>query len=435
MTLPRCWIDAEKCHRGIEALKQYSRDFDEKGKTWRGRPKHDWTSHACFSGETLIKCVDGKKRIDQIVVGDQVTLGGVTGVVTDQKFMGVKRVINLELSNGENLRVTPDHKIFTTRGLVRADSLRYNDTLITEEYLKCLPYQSVNTMGLRAAFIESTNQSNTGTGQSDLCTSRKQAVNTECYIELSQARQKVKKHYLSTVIGKTLTQITGRSGVKAQGVKNTQNTLLSRLMAALSILGRTTATMLANGQPVNLCIGMSGSTTTDPYQKGTTFTTKTTTNLTTQSKTLSSYPIRSTQDCTQKQTHGSDLSKTNVSFSKFKTKLNFGTRLKKVVNGIVTTLRRFGKTNQKQRNSVCFANPTTKPITPTDQSFAPLTVERITEGGSCKVYDLTVNLHHAYSANGVIVSNCDSLRYMFTGYRSKSGWSGGALKRGLKGVA
>ena len=49
MTLPRCWIDAEKCHRGIEALKQYSRDFDEKGKTWRGRPKHDWTSHGADS--------------------------------------------------------------------------------------------------------------------------------------------------------------------------------------------------------------------------------------------------------------------------------------------------------------------------------------------------------------------------------------------------
>ena len=49
MTLPRCWIDAEKCRKGIEALKQYSRDFDEKGKTWRGRPKHDWTSHGADS--------------------------------------------------------------------------------------------------------------------------------------------------------------------------------------------------------------------------------------------------------------------------------------------------------------------------------------------------------------------------------------------------
>ena len=40
-----CWFDAEKCNRGIEALRQYRKDFDEKNKTWRGRPLHDWTSH------------------------------------------------------------------------------------------------------------------------------------------------------------------------------------------------------------------------------------------------------------------------------------------------------------------------------------------------------------------------------------------------------
>ena len=43
--LNRCWFDEEKCGRGIEALKQYRREFDEKLKTWRGRPLHDWTSH------------------------------------------------------------------------------------------------------------------------------------------------------------------------------------------------------------------------------------------------------------------------------------------------------------------------------------------------------------------------------------------------------
>ena len=40
----RCWFDS-KCNRGIESLRQYQRDFDEKGRTWRGRPRHDWTSH------------------------------------------------------------------------------------------------------------------------------------------------------------------------------------------------------------------------------------------------------------------------------------------------------------------------------------------------------------------------------------------------------
>lgn len=43
--LNRCWFDEEKCNRGLEALRQYRREFDEKNKTWRGRPLHDWTSH------------------------------------------------------------------------------------------------------------------------------------------------------------------------------------------------------------------------------------------------------------------------------------------------------------------------------------------------------------------------------------------------------
>tara|TARA_Y100001938_G_scaffold58330_1_gene81676 strand:- start:1517 stop:2248 length:732 start_codon:yes stop_codon:yes gene_type:complete len=47
--IPRCWFDEEKCERGIEALRQYRRDFDEKNKTWRGRPLHDWTSHSADS--------------------------------------------------------------------------------------------------------------------------------------------------------------------------------------------------------------------------------------------------------------------------------------------------------------------------------------------------------------------------------------------------
>lgn len=39
------WFDAERCKRGIEALRQYRRDYDEKGRTFRSRPLHDWTSH------------------------------------------------------------------------------------------------------------------------------------------------------------------------------------------------------------------------------------------------------------------------------------------------------------------------------------------------------------------------------------------------------
>lgn len=43
--LPRCYFNEAKTGHLIEALRQYRKDFDEKGKVFRDKPKHDWTSH------------------------------------------------------------------------------------------------------------------------------------------------------------------------------------------------------------------------------------------------------------------------------------------------------------------------------------------------------------------------------------------------------
>jgi hypothetical protein len=44
--LPRCRFDTDRCSRGIEALRQYRTEYDEKLGAFRARPLHDWTSHA-----------------------------------------------------------------------------------------------------------------------------------------------------------------------------------------------------------------------------------------------------------------------------------------------------------------------------------------------------------------------------------------------------
>lgn len=46
LMLAKCWFDHDRCERGIEALKQYRREWDGKRQVWRERPLHDWTSHA-----------------------------------------------------------------------------------------------------------------------------------------------------------------------------------------------------------------------------------------------------------------------------------------------------------------------------------------------------------------------------------------------------
>jgi len=44
--LSRCWFDKLKCERGLNALASYHKDWDDRLKTWRSQPQHDWASHA-----------------------------------------------------------------------------------------------------------------------------------------------------------------------------------------------------------------------------------------------------------------------------------------------------------------------------------------------------------------------------------------------------
>jgi hypothetical protein len=46
LLLPRCWFDAEKCARGLEALRHYRSDWDAQRQDFRAGPRHDWSSHA-----------------------------------------------------------------------------------------------------------------------------------------------------------------------------------------------------------------------------------------------------------------------------------------------------------------------------------------------------------------------------------------------------
>lgn len=50
--LDATWIDKGRCERGLEALRQYRREYDEKLKDWKQRPLHDWSSH----GADALRC-------------------------------------------------------------------------------------------------------------------------------------------------------------------------------------------------------------------------------------------------------------------------------------------------------------------------------------------------------------------------------------------
>lgn len=60
LMLARCWFDAEKCARGIEALKNYRTRIDEKRRIALG-PLHDWSSHGADAFRYL--AVSGNQQV------------------------------------------------------------------------------------------------------------------------------------------------------------------------------------------------------------------------------------------------------------------------------------------------------------------------------------------------------------------------------------
>lgn len=41
----KCWFDKERCKSGLNALKNYRKQWDDKRKTWLNNPYHDWSSN------------------------------------------------------------------------------------------------------------------------------------------------------------------------------------------------------------------------------------------------------------------------------------------------------------------------------------------------------------------------------------------------------
>ena len=56
--LPRCWFNVPKVQTGLNCLRNYRRDYDEKRKIFYERPLHDWSSHGSDSFRYLALGLD-----------------------------------------------------------------------------------------------------------------------------------------------------------------------------------------------------------------------------------------------------------------------------------------------------------------------------------------------------------------------------------------
>jgi phage terminase large subunit len=80
VSFPKAWFDAEKCKFGLEALRQYRAEFDDKAKVFKNTPKHDWTSHASDAARYMFMAwreLKGepppKPKTNQVYIADETT--------------------------------------------------------------------------------------------------------------------------------------------------------------------------------------------------------------------------------------------------------------------------------------------------------------------------------------------------------------------------
>jgi hypothetical protein len=62
MMLNRSWFDAEHCARGIDCLRMYRSEFDEKKQTLKARPLHDWASHGADAFRCAVMGAEERTR-------------------------------------------------------------------------------------------------------------------------------------------------------------------------------------------------------------------------------------------------------------------------------------------------------------------------------------------------------------------------------------
>ena len=49
LLLPKCYFDVKRCENGLNALRNYQREWDDTKRVFRKNPLHNWASHGSDS--------------------------------------------------------------------------------------------------------------------------------------------------------------------------------------------------------------------------------------------------------------------------------------------------------------------------------------------------------------------------------------------------
>lgn len=96
-TIGRCWFDNERTEFGLDALRQYRSEYDEKKLVFSDNPRHDWTSHAADAfrylamawREMSAKPAEREKPTDHVLEVDHA--GRIRSNMTVREIIEMKR--------------------------------------------------------------------------------------------------------------------------------------------------------------------------------------------------------------------------------------------------------------------------------------------------------------------------------------------------------
>jgi phage terminase large subunit len=152
--LPLCSFELRACAHGIKCLDFYRKKWNESLKVYYDEPLHDRWSHGCFVAGTRILTAYGEKNIEEIQIDDEIVTPLGLKKVKKKFNYEVDKILELQIGN-TTLKTTCNHKIFTKRGLLSADELRYNDMVFTlEDKEICQKKFGYSTEGKNLGFRE-----------------------------------------------------------------------------------------------------------------------------------------------------------------------------------------------------------------------------------------------------------------------------------------
>jgi hypothetical protein len=350
--------------------------------------------HGCLVAGTMVTTDRGNVPIEGIIPGDMVLTRKGYYPVEVSAMTGHKPVMTVCMSDGRRLTGTPDHPVYLSDGtMVRIDSLRYQDRiediLYNREYLKCTNKKKARRwpLSLWESSIGVTQNQNNGrieciTGRERLTPSEVAAICIEMYGN----------------------RLTGRFQMVTKFITG----IATRLTTPSIISSASVATSTLSCK-MNSVTGAGASYRTPPEKQR-------------QSGTEVRLGESGIANMEKERGKEEPESHVRVSIVRKNSFLRFAsvprialTSVAHMPGGIAGWITRQGHALFVAVRSLLISTP--------KHLRVPANVAHILEAGTADVYNLAVGGGgpSEYYANGILVSNCDALRYGVYGFYTGSG--------------